>query len=205
MLKDERETQSGDVLTATVPRHPVDLIAHPACVIDRARRIRGLNPGATQLLGGGEQLSVRAGRLHCAAPGAVAQLERYLEQPGSGDSVLQLRLERRAGRDMLIRVERSAASCPTCDGDTARFLVHMFLPTDHWLIPEELLRSTYGFTAGEARVIHGLLMGARVSGLARELDLSAWTVRTHLKHAMRKLEVTTQMQLVQVLASGPWR
>jgi DNA-binding CsgD family transcriptional regulator len=193
-------------LSVAAPRQFIDLIPHPACVIDAARHIHELNERAKSLLSGGEQLYVRSARLLGQTSAAITELDGYLALPDRWESPLSLRYGRKApARDMIVRVERNVLACTKCQDDTPRFLVHLFLPTDHWAIPEELLRSTYGLTVGEARVIHLLLRGSRVTSVARELGLSAETVRTHLKHVMRKLDVSTQMQLVQVLASGPWR
>jgi DNA-binding CsgD family transcriptional regulator len=209
MLKDELREKSrkpGPALAAAEPRRFIDLVPHPACVIDDVRHIHELNERARGLLSGGDQLFMRAGRLHCQSAAPMAELDAFLQRPDRWGTPLSLRFTRRApARDVLVRVERNALACTKCHDGAPRFLVHLFLPTDHWVIPEELLRSIYGMTAGEARVIHLLLRGSRVTLVAQELGISAETVRTHLKHVMRKLEVSTQMQLIQVLASGPWR
>jgi len=70
---------------------------------------------------------------------------------------------------------------------------------------QRLLEIHYGLTPAEARVVRSLLGGLRVQTAAQELHLSPETVRKHLKHAMRKLDVSTQAQMVQVIASGPGR
>jgi DNA-binding CsgD family transcriptional regulator len=194
------------VLTAQHPHRTIDLIPHAACVIDAERRLNEQNFGAQALLADSEPLCAMSGRLHCHVREAAAALDRYLVQPGAATGALRLRLPRESpGRDMLVRVERSVVTCTACDSGESFFLVHMFLPTVRWSIPEDVLRETYRLTAGEARVIHLLLRGSRIASVANELGISPATVRTHLKHVMRKLEVSTQVQLTQVLASGPWR
>jgi DNA-binding CsgD family transcriptional regulator len=209
MLTDEPRHQprsATDALYAATPRRFIDLLVHGACSIDRARNVLEINVKAAGLLTAGAPLQIRAGRLHAQSAALISELNAYLEAPERWDRACTIKVPRKAPlRPMIVRIERQMALCTTCADGSPRFLVHIFLPTHDWSIPEELLRHLYGLTGGEARVVHLLLRGSRVSTIARDLDVAPETVRTHLKHAMRKLEVSTQLQLVQVVASGPWR
>lgn len=56
-----------------------------------------------------------------------------------------------------------------------------------------------GLTARERQVVNGILTGQRVAAIARELYLSQSTVRNHLTGAYRKLSVTSQLELLELL------
>jgi two-component system, response regulator PdtaR len=56
-----------------------------------------------------------------------------------------------------------------------------------------------GLTRREAEVVTLVARGRRVSAIARDLDVSVFTVRNHLRAAFKKLEVHSQEELVEML------
>jgi DNA-binding CsgD family transcriptional regulator len=54
----------------------------------------------------------------------------------------------------------------------------------------------WSLTPGESRVVHELASGRTTAQIARELGLSVHTIRTHLKRAMVKADVHSQVALV---------
>lgn len=67
----------------------------------------------------------------------------------------------------------------------------------------ELLRTFYGLTPAEARFACALAQGASVDEYGASQKLSVNTVRTHLKHALEKMGVHRQSQLVALVAKLP--
>lgn len=68
---------------------------------------------------------------------------------------------------------------------------HQILPPVRW-----------DLTAGEIRVVQSLATGLRPSEMARALGLSVHTVRTHLKRAMVKAGVQSQVALLARIYSA---
>lgn len=58
-------------------------------------------------------------------------------------------------------------------------------------------------TDRERQVAAHLAAGLRVAGVAHQLDLSENTVRNHLKHALSKLDVHSQSELIDFLRRSP--
>lgn len=67
----------------------------------------------------------------------------------------------------------------------------------------ELQERLDSMTRRERDVIRRLLAGRRVSGISREMKLSVYTVRNHLRSAFRKLRVHSQEELLEVLRDHP--
>jgi len=57
-------------------------------------------------------------------------------------------------------------------------------------------------TSREWEVVGALAEGARVATIARQLHVSASTVRNHLSSVYRKLDVGSQAELLELLRSG---
>lgn len=60
----------------------------------------------------------------------------------------------------------------------------------------------FGLSRAESRVAGALLAGNDPAAIAESLDISAETVRTHLKQAMMKTATRSQAQLIGVLLRG---
>ena len=64
-----------------------------------------------------------------------------------------------------------------------------------------LLREVFGLTGAETSVTGLLLQGASPRDIARSLDISPHTVRTHLRHIMEKTQTHRQGELVALLCA----
>jgi DNA-binding CsgD family transcriptional regulator len=56
----------------------------------------------------------------------------------------------------------------------------------------DVLAQCHHLTRAEARIVTMMLAGAETADIARELDISVETLRTHVKHAYRKLGVSSR-------------
>lgn len=60
----------------------------------------------------------------------------------------------------------------------------------------------WGLTAAEVRVVQSLATGMRPRDMAESLGVSVHTIRTHLKRAMVKAKVHSQVELLARLYSS---
>lgn len=65
-------------------------------------------------------------------------------------------------------------------------------------------RGPYGLTAQEMRVLELLPKGLNNREIGNELGLSPETVKTHLRHAMRKLQATDRTQAAAIVMREGW-
>jgi DNA-binding CsgD family transcriptional regulator len=57
-------------------------------------------------------------------------------------------------------------------------------------------------TDRERDVLAKLIAGSRVAGIAEELFISANTVRNHLKSIYRKLDASSQSEMIELIRTG---
>jgi DNA-binding CsgD family transcriptional regulator len=68
---------------------------------------------------------------------------------------------------------------------------------------QQAIAEQYGLTPAEARVLAALMETGGVEDIAASLELSAATVRTHLRHIFEKTGVRRQADLVKLITSQP--
>lgn len=80
------------------------------------------------------------------------------------------------------------------------FAVVFVLDPDHPpALPLTAFQSLFELTAAEARVARAILLGLNVQEIADRFEISANTVRTQLKSVLRKCNVRSQSELMQLL------
>ncbi len=70
-------------------------------------------------------------------------------------------------------------------------------------VPVQVLKELYGLTAAEARLVNSLYVGQSLQSAAATGGISLNTAKTVLKHVFVKCEVSSQAELLQLLALGP--
>lgn len=65
-----------------------------------------------------------------------------------------------------------------------------------------LLENIFGLTASEAKVASSLTKNCNLKATQDELNISANTARTHLKHIFNKMNVTSQVELVKLIITS---
>lgn len=66
------------------------------------------------------------------------------------------------------------------------------------------LRALLGLTPAEARLVAALYCQPALPAAAREIRISHETARAHLKHVFGKCEVSSQAELIRLVANGPF-
>jgi DNA-binding CsgD family transcriptional regulator len=72
-------------------------------------------------------------------------------------------------------------------------------PDEEMRLDEAPLMSLFGLTAAEARVTALLTAGRSLADIARELQVSFETVRTHVARARAKTDTASQVDLVRLV------
>jgi DNA-binding CsgD family transcriptional regulator len=172
--------------------------------LDGSGRIVFMNAPAEQLVRTRDGLLTDNGRLACRLPGQQPLLDRLLKAAlmADVDAVRGgwLRLQRASGRrPYLALVSQLAAAAELMDEFQPRLLVIVSDPDRAAVPDDQALRDLYGLTDAEARVAAALGSGHSVQSAAEWLNISAETLRSHLKHVFRKLGVARQQDLVRIL------
>lgn len=83
-------------------------------------------------------------------------------------------------------------------------LVYVYLPENVRTLQESMLKTLFGFTPAEQRLVLLILEGWRLHEAAASLGISINTARTHMKRIYVKTKTQCQADLVRVLLSGGW-
>lgn len=179
-------------------------------LLDASGRPLYANLAAREMLATADAMSQQGGRLVLNDGRQQARLDQFRARPavtaaGVSDSGrLVLQLDRSSGlpayRVLMTRL--ALAAVPVAE---RVFLMMVFDPSTSHRIRAEVLIELYGLTRAEAAVAARLFEGAGVSAIAADTRHSANTVRTHLRAIFRKCQVSSQAQLLQLLALGPRR
>ncbi len=182
----------------------LDAVPQAIFALDGSGRIVFMNAPAGLLVGSGDGLLTDNGHLACRLRSQQALLDRLIEGALTAgvDAVRGgwLRLHRASGRrPYLALVSQFAGGEELLDEFRPKLLVIVNDPDRATMTDDQALRDLYGLTDAEARVAVALASGHSVQSAAECLNISAETLRSHLKHVFRKLGVARQQDLVRIL------
>ncbi|PKG40350.1 helix-turn-helix transcriptional regulator [Psychromonas sp. Urea-02u-13] len=88
--------------------------------------------------------------------------------------------------------------------DNATNMVHIFIldPDKEPNITITLLQNIFGLTVAEAKLASTLTRHCNLKNTQNELNISANTARTHLKHIFQKMNVSSQVELVKLITTS---
>jgi DNA-binding CsgD family transcriptional regulator len=138
---------------------------------------------ATALLQSGCPFRIWEGRLVGARPATTEHLAAFLRSVETGVQCWVVDED----DTWVVWAQRIQADPPTCIGVTIR---HRGAPPAFTALAE-----ARRLTPAEARIISMMLAGVETGRIASTLDVSVETLRTHVKHAYRKLGVTNRGEL----------
>lgn len=177
-----------------------------AIVVDDGT-VRYLNQEARHIFSLDDGLSLSANRIQCADPAANRQLESHIrmaiesfddDEPAGDRSV---RVERKSGLSpfalFVIRAPHVDSSLATGGGKTSFASVLISNPERPVVLPPLALRKLYGITPAESRVLEGIISGSTVTELAHRLEVTANTIRAHLKHIYKVTRTKNQADLIR--------
>jgi DNA-binding CsgD family transcriptional regulator/PAS domain-containing protein len=183
----------------------LDRLATAMLVLQGAGQVLTMNAMAERLVALADGLAMRGGRLEVATSLEHETLQRLIAQAVRGIPGLAgapggvSRISRPSGRPAL-----EVLVAPISDG-TVRLgftgqLAAMFIrdPAARMVTPIEWVRTLFGLTQAEARLMQALLAGERVEALQLRWNLGRETLRTQLKSIFHKTGVNRQSDLIRL-------
>jgi len=177
-------------------------------VLDRTRSVVFASDKASQFFRENDGLSLRQGRLKLVNGSEQAKLDHILdtflarETASEGAMVLAVtRPSRRLAYQIVIHRLTPESRVPGWI-EKAAFLLRIHDPTSLVNISPECIRATYGTTPAETQICMMLFEGHSLQEVAERLKISRNTAKTHLKKIFEKCQVSSQSQLVRLLALG---
>lgn len=174
--------------------------------LDRRGRIMAANDRAVEFLRIGDGLSDRDGFLRAASPRDDVSLQRVLARAlprfggqGTSSSTMVTRL---AGAPRLaVHVGPVGVGPAELRPAGAAALVLIADMADRFRIEPQLVAGTLGLTPAESQVAAMLAQGNTIRQIAVDTGRKPDTIRWHVKHIFSKLNVTRQVELVQLVLS----
>ena len=172
--------------------------------LDRRGRIVEANDHARRLLRHGAGLSDRGGELRAWLPADQARLARLLagalpasSAPAVGGSLLLRRAPGAA--PVVVHVTPVGGPPPDYGARRVAALVLLVAPGRPARIDPALVATTLGLTRAESQVAAGLAAGLTVRAIAEATGRQESSIHWHLKRIYRKLGLTRQAELVQLV------
>lgn len=192
----------------------LDRLAMGVILLDRLGAVLYCNRAARDLTEDGSALMLRGRRVSHASPSSARRLEALVAGALSGTPLAGLTIP--AGEDdvpvtVLATPVRGSDSDRFSDGALSDAAVILFVSAPGaatqnagWIGP------VFGLTAAEAAVAAAAATGLNVPGIARRLNVSPNTVKTHLRRIFAKTGAKGQTELVRLvmppsLVAGPDR
>jgi len=179
-------------------------------ILDQTGHASFVNRKAETLLVAGDGLTLRYGRMKFHDYAAQLQFDGIIRQTTRTSRLETLEL----GNSMQVfrpsgQTYYQVVVCPlniksdvVLLSEQGACLVFIHDPTEPREISEQILQSTYGLTHAEARLCKALFETGSLSAARDRLAISLNTGKTHLKNIFAKLGVSSQAQLMQMLAAG---
>ena len=194
----------GAIITP-LGRTILDKLDRGVLVMDSRGDVIDSNPLAARVLQGCDGISLRSGRLSFTDPAIdkrmLQAIAKYRAGNGYGHPVIAARVPCTCSEPCRILV---VPVPPAEDGRDIAFVALLYPPNGMNDMSVEVLRQVYNLTEAQAEVARSLYSGRSVEDTALALNLSLNTIRTHLKHIFTKCEVSSQAELLHMLALGPY-
>lgn len=155
-------------------------------LVSRSGRIAWANDAARRMLADGEHFCESNSLLICLSEDGSALLHRMLRTAAREQAKI-VTTSSHQGRSWLLRVQLLAPEDDASIGVT-------FCPMDASISYDVMLQA-HLLTPCEARIVTMMLAGMETGRIAQRQDISIETLRTHIKHAYRKLDVTSRGEL----------
>lgn len=208
--RDQRQSLERGLYDGIASRLEMGMI-----LLDRYGAVVHTNPVADHLLELGDTLRRRKGKLAATRSSDNRRLQALLQQAGetSGttpaltQAITLTGEELTRGLFLLVKPLQPDAQKPSSDTNlllldeehAPRTAVYISMP--EILTPEQqsILQQLFDFTPSEARLAIALANGMSLDEIARELNVTRNTLRTHLRSAFQKAGVNQQSSLVSLV------
>lgn len=190
------------------------VVAHrpePVLLIDEAGEVLLRNATARTMLESGGLLTVQRGRLRIAASGLVLDGHWLRGQAADESEPAEtefLRFELPTGSSeprAFAEAQRLQSANGRLEPDLGYWLLTVYFSRRYRRVNEDKLRRWFGLTPAESRLVAVLFTTAgRLEDVAAQLGVTRETARSHLRSVFQKCEVRSQVELVQLVALGPF-
>lgn len=194
---------AGKGALSPLGRRVLDRVDRGVILLDADGMVLETNSLARSVLGNGNGLQVRGGRMVFADAAIDLRFARMLADFGNGVETRVLAAVVKRTDAPSCRVLVSRLGLEQGDDHNVAFVAVIYRAAETRDIEPEVLLEIYGLTRAQADVARKLYAGLSVARTAAELKLSSNTVRTHLKQIFPKCEVQSQAELLHSLALGP--
>ncbi len=176
-------------------------------VLNRHGSILHWNSAAKSMVRAGDALTLANGRLTACDPQSNIALTKLLldgNSPSFSLSVTQpsrfVALQRMSDKRPLQAIATPLPEPLRSGGDLILLITD---PERSVNFPDDALHALYSFTAAEAQVANGLLMGYSAEEIASLRRVSAATVRQQIKSMLNKTGTSRQTEMVRLLMTLP--
>ncbi|WP_157959943.1 helix-turn-helix transcriptional regulator [Devosia submarina] len=195
---------SGVRSEASALETTINALSTGVLFLDTNGQILRSNPAADRLVDDGSVIRrSRTGKLSAAHPSTETLLNRMLTQLSEGGAALSgssIALRRYDGANGLIGhllpVDTSTRMAALNDESDPAFILFIQRPGAQLVVPGKAFVDLYGITAGELRVLTGLLRGQTAQDVASLHGISVVTVRTHIRSLLAKTGTNRQADLL---------
>jgi PAS domain-containing protein len=181
-----------------------DAFERPVILLDRMGDVTQINRAAERLIGSGLQISNRRIK---ALPADNDRLDRFVqalvsfEEPMPQMARENLLVRRTTGRPLVMSGQRLSIGRTWDYFAQSRAVLVINDPDERPATDEDLLCRMFGLTRSEARLsVHLFLNDGDLLKAAGELSLTYQSARTYLRSIFQKTEVSSQTQLLLILA-----
>jgi DNA-binding CsgD family transcriptional regulator len=172
-----------------------------AFLIDERGRVRQATDGATRLMSGQNDLTVRQAHLRCADAAADRQLAaliaRATQRNGARSGAMRVTV--RPGTSGVLVVYPLAWERRTLAPHEAAALVRVIMPQGGGAATR-LYREAFDLTAREAELAGLLMERHSIESAAGRMRIAIATARLHLRHVLEKTGTSRQSDLIYLLS-----
>lgn len=199
----------GKVSPRVVPaiRSALDLLNLAAVFVESDGRIVFANRAARALLLQSRGLRNRGGRLRAVTPRGAQILDRELRAILSAaphrqrDRGTLIRLPGDRGNPTVVSIHTSQAGSALAGDENLAILFINDLAVESG-IDERMLTALYDLTLAEAKLLHALLQGQRLSEYAARAGITLNTAKGYVKQLFGKTGAQRQADLVRIVLSN---
>jgi len=181
-------------------------LSHGVVILDETGKLITLNTCAEQFLKHPYRISLTGNRLTPLDAPVNQQLQRLVARcvaAGAGKEQFPGGMVNIPGNSQVgpLRIHVYPMKLPAGIFKIERSAVILFIfgPPTVGLLDETLLRTVFGFTSAESRLVAAMLKGMTVTLASKKLRISINTARTQLKSVFARVDVHRQADLVRLV------
>ncbi len=175
-------------------------------VLDKNLNITLMNKSASDILSKKEGLELTKEGIEITNPVISLQFKKYLKRLYSTDLIkenllLKIPKKRKEG-NIILQIFPITDKCDF-NGNLKNIIIIIYDTLALGFPDPSFLSQTFQFTPQENKIALLLSKSLDLKEIAKELEISLHTVRTHLKHIYSKTNISRQAELIKLLLSLP--